>query len=32
MLTPWDEFLCHQLPTTMDHVYTSDPTGLNVFI
>jgi hypothetical protein len=25
MLTPWDEFLCHQLPTTMDHVYTSDP-------
>jgi hypothetical protein len=25
MLTPWDEFLCHQLPTTMDHVFTSDP-------
>src|SRR2546430_9320786 len=25
MLTSWDEFLCHQLPTTMDHVYTSDP-------
>jgi len=25
MLTPWDEFLCHQLPTTMDHVLTSDP-------
>ena len=25
MLTPWDEFLCHQLPTTLDHVYTSDP-------
>lgn len=25
MLTPWDEQLCHQLPTTMDHVYTSDP-------
>ncbi len=23
MLTPWDEFLCHQLPTTMDHVYTT---------
>jgi hypothetical protein len=25
MLTPWDEFLCHQLPTTLDHVFTSDP-------
>ncbi len=25
MLTPWDEFLCHQLPTTLDHVGTSDP-------
>jgi hypothetical protein len=25
VLTPWDEFLCHQIPTTMDHVYTSDP-------
>src|SRR5213596_2647306 len=25
MLTPWDEFLCHQLPTTLDHVSTSDP-------
>jgi hypothetical protein len=25
MLTPWDELLCHQLPTTMDHVFTSDP-------
>ncbi len=25
MLTPWDEQMCHQLPTTMDHVYTSDP-------
>jgi hypothetical protein len=25
MLTPWDEQMCHQLPTTLDHVYTSDP-------
>jgi hypothetical protein len=25
MLTPWDELFCHQIPTTMDHVYTSDP-------
>lgn len=25
MLTPWDEMMCHQLPTTMDHVFTSDP-------
>ena len=25
MLTPWDELLCHQIPSTMDHVGTSDP-------
>jgi hypothetical protein len=25
MITPWDEALCHQIPTTMDHVLTSDP-------
>ncbi len=25
MLTSYDEFLCHQLATTFDHVYTSDP-------
>lgn len=24
MLTSYDEFLCHQLATTFDHVYTSD--------
>jgi hypothetical protein len=25
MLTPLDDTLCHQLPTTFDHVWTSDP-------
>lgn len=25
MITPWDEPLCHQIPTTMDHVLSSDP-------
>ena len=25
MLTPMDDTLCHQLPTTFDHVWTSDP-------
>jgi hypothetical protein len=25
MLTPWDELMCHQLPTTMDHVHTDNP-------
>lgn len=25
MLSGWDENLCHQLPTTMDHVHTDNP-------
>jgi hypothetical protein len=25
MLTRWDEQMCHQLPTTMDHVHTESP-------
>ena len=25
MLTKWDEMMCHQLPTTMDHVQTNSP-------
>jgi len=25
MLTLWDELMCHQLPTTMDHVQTDNP-------
>ena len=25
MLTPWDELMCHQLPSTMDHIHTDSP-------
>ncbi len=25
MLSKWDELMCHQLPTTMDHVHTENP-------
>jgi hypothetical protein len=25
MLSTWDETMCHQLPTTMDHVHTDSP-------
>ena len=25
VITPWDEPLCHQISTTMDHVLSSDP-------
>jgi hypothetical protein len=25
MLSKWGELVCHQLPTTMDHVNTANP-------